>query len=233
MRFEQPLVEGTLLRRYKRFFVDVRLRDGQQITVHCDNPGSLLGCSEPGSRVLLSVHSGSERKFKHQLEIVFAGRTPVGIHNGRPNSVVAEAIHDGRLPELAGYASLKQEVPYGRASRVDLLLAGNGLRPCYVDVKNVTLADNGVAYFPDAVTDRGTRHLAQLTDMIREGKRAMVIFVAQRADVCRFKPADHIDQEFGQALRDAMARGVEAVCYRTKVTRKGIELDEKLPIELN
>jgi sugar fermentation stimulation protein A len=233
VRFAEPLIEGTLLRRYKRFFADVRLRNGQQITAHCANPGSMLSCSEPGSRVLLSVHDGSERKFKHQLEIIYAGRTPVGIHPRRPNSVVAEAITLGRLPELAGYASLRQEVPYGRASRVDLLLAGNGLRPCYVDVKNVTLADGGVAYFPDAVSDLGTRHMIQLTDMVREGKRAMVIFVAQRGDVSRFKPADHIDQEFGQALRDAVARGVEALCYRTKVTRKGIELDTKLPIELN
>ncbi len=232
MRFEQPLVEGTLLRRYKRFLADVRLDNGDEVTAHCANPGSMQGCSEPGSKVLLSVSSDPARRFRHELEIIYAGRTPIGVHTGRPNAIVAEAVSSGRVPELAGYATLRREVVYGRNSRVDLLLEGNGLRPCYVEIKNVTLADGQVAMFPDAVTERGTRHMLELTDMVREGNRAMVIFLAQRPDVESFRPADHIDPEFGQVLRDAAARGVEALCYRAKVTRKGIELETRLTVDL-
>ncbi|MFC1612002.1 DNA/RNA nuclease SfsA, partial [Myxococcota bacterium] len=131
------------------------------------------------------------------------------------------------------YATLRREVRYSRDSRIDLLLEGNGLRSCYVEVKNVTLAQESVAYFPDAITERGIKHMADLTDIVREGNRAMVLFLAQRADVERFKPADHIDPDFGQALRDAVARGVEPICYRAKVTRKGIELETRLPVDLD
>jgi sugar fermentation stimulation protein A len=233
VRFEQTLIEGTLLRRYKRFLADVKLASGEEVTVHCANPGSMMSCSDPGSKVLVSLHDDPRRKLKHQLEIIYVGRTPVGIHTGRPNAVVAEAITMGRISELAGYATLRREVRFGRDSRVDLLLEGNGLRSCYVEVKNVTLARDGVAYFPDAVTARGTKHMAELTDIVREGHRAMVLFLAQRADVERFRPADEIDSEFGQALRDAIARGVEPVCYRSKITRRGIELDVQLPVELD
>lgn len=233
MRFEQPLVEGTLLRRYKRFLADVRLENGDEVTAHCANTGSMQGCSEPGSKVLLSISDDPTRRFRHELEIIYSGRTPIGVHTGRPNAVVAEAVSSGRVPELAGYATLRREVTYGRNSRVDLLLEGNGLRPCFVEIKNVTLADGAVAMFPDAVTERGTRHVLELTDMVREGNRAMVLFVAQRPDVERFRPADHIDPEFGQVLRDATARGVEALCYRAKVTRRGIELETRLTVDLS
>ncbi|MEE8409956.1 MAG: DNA/RNA nuclease SfsA [Myxococcota bacterium] len=233
MRFDQPLIEGTLLKRYKRFLADVRLNNGSKITAHCANPGSMMGCSEPGSKVLLSVHDDPRRKFMHQLEIIYAGRTPVGVHTGRPNAVVAEAIEAGKVSELAGYATLRREVQVGRNCRIDLLLKGNGLRPCYVEVKNVTLAQDGVAYFPDAVTTRGVKHMVELTDLVREGNRAMVIFLAQRADVNQFRLADHIDPDFGQALRDAAARGVEVICYRAKVTRRGIALDTLLEVDLS
>ncbi len=232
MRFDEPLIEGTLLRRHKRFLADVRLASGEEVTAHCANPGSMAGCSDPGSKVLLSLSEDPRRRFKHQLEIIFAGRTPVGVHTGRPNAVVAEAIEQAMIPELAGYATMRREVPYGRDSRIDLLLEGNALRRCFVEVKNVTMAEGDIAYFPDAVTERGTRHMTELTDIVREGNRAMVIFLVQRGDVTRFRPADHIDPEFGQAFRDAVARGVEAACYRAKISRRSIELDQRLPIEL-
>ncbi|MBI5507417.1 MAG: DNA/RNA nuclease SfsA [Deltaproteobacteria bacterium] len=233
MRFERPLLEGTLVRRYKRFLADVKLDNGTEVTVHCANPGSMMGCSEPGSKVLVSVASDPRRKFKHQLEIIYAGRIPVGIHTGRPNSVVAEGIGKGVVPELAGYATMRREVLYGRDRRVDLLLEGNGLRSCFVEVRGVSMASGDVAMFPDAMTDNGVGEMAELVDIVREGNRAMVFFLAQRADVQRFKIADAIDTEFGQALRDAIARGVEVVCYRAKVTKRGIELDRQLPVDLN
>jgi sugar fermentation stimulation protein A len=232
MRFEQPLIEGTLLRRHKRFLADVKLNNGDEITVHCANPGSMMGCSEPGSKVLISQTVDPRRKFKHQLEIIYAGRTPVGIHTGRPVTVVGEAIMEARIPELAGYAQLRRDAKYGRDNRIDLLLEGNGLRNCYIEVINVTLADDNVAYYPDVVMPEGPAHLDELTDLVREGNRAMLFFVAQRADVTKFRPADHLDPEFSQALRDAIARGVEPMCWRSRVTRKGIELDEQMLIEL-
>jgi len=232
MRFEQKLIEGTLVRRYKRFLADVRLADGAEITVHCANPGSMQTCSDPGSKVLLSTTENPSRRFKHQLEIVYAGRTPVGVHTGRPNLIVAESIAAAKIPEISGYATLKREIAYGLNSRIDILLEGNGLRPCYIEVKNVTLARDGIAYFPDAVTERGRKHMVELIDIVRRGHRAVVFFVAQRGDVQRFRPADDIDPEYAEAFRDAVARGVEPLCYRAKVARTGIDLEEKLPVDL-
>ena len=232
MRFEQPLLEGTLIRRYKRFLADVKLRNGDEITAHCANPGSMMGCSEPGSKVLISVHEDPRRRFKHQVEIVYAGRTPVGVHTGRPTAVLIEAIMHGKISELAGYATLRREVSVPRESHIDVVLEGNGLRPVYIRAENVTLAYEGVSYFPDAVSPRGIQHMSELTDIVREGSRAMIFLLAQRSDVEHLRPADHIDPEFGQAFRDGIARGVEAIGYRAKVTRKGIELDKKLPVDL-
>jgi sugar fermentation stimulation protein A len=232
MRFEQPLIEGTLVRRHKRFLADVRLGSGEEITVHCAHPGSMMGCSEPGSKVLLSANSDPRRRFKHQLEIIYSGRTPVGIHTGRPVTLVYEAIMAGKIGELAGYATMRRDARYGRDNKIDLLLEGNGLRPCYIEVANVTLGQDGTAYYPDSVITDGPAHMDELTDLVREGNRAMLFFVAQRSDVERFKPADHIDAELAQAMRDAFARGVEPVCYNAKVARKAIELDLRLPIEL-
>jgi sugar fermentation stimulation protein A len=233
VRFEQPLIEGTLVRRYKRFLADVKLTNGQEVTVHCANPGSMTGCSEPGSKVLVSMALDPRRKFKHQLEIIYAGRIPVGIHTGRPNAVVAEAIGKGLIPELAGYSTLRREVLFGRDRRIDILLAGNGLRSCYVDVKGVSLANDEVAMFPDVVTENGEEQMSELVDIVREGRRAMVFFLAQRADVARFKISDSADPEYSQAIRDAVARGVELVCYRAKVTRRGIEIDRQVPVDLS
>ncbi len=231
MRFDHPLIEATLLRR-NRFMADVKLRNGDEITVHCAHAGSMLGCSEPGSKVLVSELNDNRRKLKHQLEIVFAGRTPVGIHTGRTAAVVAEAIMAGKIPELAGYATIRRDGGTIQGTRFDMALEGNGLRTCYIHVKNVTMAENKVAYYPDVVSPTEGERLIELTDLVREGYRAMAILVAQRGDVESFRPADHIDPDFGQTFRDAVARGVEVLCFRADVTRKGIELADKLPVEL-
>lgn len=231
MRFDQTLIEGTLLRR-NRFVADVKLKTGDEISVHCANPGSMMGVSEPGSKVLMSVHEDPRRKFKHQLEIIFAGRTPVGIHSGRPSSLVAEGLLAGKIPEVMGYATMRRDIRTTKNTRIDFVLEGNGLRPCYIQVKSVTLAYENVAYYPDVISDADADHLSELTDLVREGNRAMVVFVAQRNDVQWFRPADHIDAEYGQAFRDAIARGVECLCFRSDVTKKGIDLDQKLTIDM-
>lgn len=231
MQFEQPLIEGTLVSR-ERFKALVKLRNGDEITAHCANRGSLAGCADPGSRVLLSPLEDPRRKFKHQLEIVYVGRTPVGIHTGRPTSLVAEALMQGQISEVAGYAKLRRESRNGRDSCIDFVLEGNGLRPCFVLVENVTMASDTVAYFPDSLYGRGMDHLAEMTNIVREGNRAMIVFIAARSDVEVLRPADHIDPDYGQAFRDTLARGVEAVCYRSKITRRGIELDLRLAIQV-
>jgi sugar fermentation stimulation protein A len=232
LRFDQPLLEGTLIRRHKRFLADVKLRTGEEITAHCANPGSLMGCAEPGNKVLISIHEDPRRRFKHQVEIMYAGRTAVGVHTGRRSAVVTEAIAHGKIGELAGYATLKREVKALRDSSIDMMLTGNGLRPCYITVRNVTLAYEGIGYYPDAIAAKGSQDCHVLTDLVREGNRAVIFLVVQRSDVECFRPADHIDPDFGLAFRDAVARGVEAMCYRAKVTRKGIELDKRLSVDL-
>lgn len=232
MRFEQPLLEGTIIRRQKRFLADVKLRTGDEVVAHCVNPTKLTGCAEPGNRVLVSVHDDPRRRYKYQIEIMYSGRTAVGVHAARPCHVVAEAIAAGKISTLMGYQTLRGDVKAPRDTRVDMLLEGKPARECYVVVKSVTMAYESIAYYPDAIVNKGPAHLNALTDLVRDGKRAVIIFLVQRSDVDMFRPADHIDQDYCVAFRDAVARGVEALCYRAKVTRKGIELDKQIPVDL-
>lgn len=232
MRFEEQLLEGVLVRRHKRFSAKVKLRSGDEIVAHCDNPGSLPGCSSPNTKVLLLKHNNERRRFPYQIEIMYAGRTAIGIHTGRPLAVLVEAISSGKVPELAGYASMRRDLKMSRERGVDLILEGNGLRTCYISVKNVTLAHEQIGYFPDATVEHGTRDMVALTDLVREGNRSVIVFLVQRADVETFRPADHIDPDFGLAFRDAAARGVEVLCHRGRVSRKGIDFDAALPVDL-
>lgn len=231
MLFSKPLVEGRLIRRYKRFLADIQLADGV-ITAACPNTGSLMGCCEPGSRVWLSESDNAARKYRHTWELVEVGDTMVGINTGLPNRLVAEAIESGVIAELAGYASMRREVAFGEeGSRVDLVLEGAGREPCYVEVKNVTAAANrGVALFPDCVSDRGARHLRELARLKRRGLRPVQLYCVQRGDVREVRPADAIDPVYGQTLREAMNAGVEVIAYRAKVTPGEIRLAEKIAV---
>ncbi|NOZ60212.1 MAG: DNA/RNA nuclease SfsA [Calditrichaeota bacterium] len=231
MKIEQELIPGTLIRRYKRFLADVRLESGEEITAHCPNSGSMLGCDEPGSLVLLSFHGTEKRKYAHTWEMVKVNHVWVGINTQLPNRIVAEAISDGQIRELAGYPELKREVRVGEHSRLDLLLS-NGADLCYVEIKNVTLMENNRALFPDAVTTRGRRHLWELAQLKAAGRRAVIFFLIQRADGEVFAPADNIDAEYGKALREAHRAGVEILPYRAKVTPAEITIDKKLRFEL-
>jgi sugar fermentation stimulation protein A len=230
MRFETPLVPGTLIRRYKRFLADVRLEDGSVITVLCPNTGSMRSCDLPGAPVLLSRHDSPTRRYPFTWEMIRVGRGWVGIHTGHPNGVVREAILAGRVPELTGYEEVRREVPFGREnSRIDLLLR-KGDRLCYVEVKNVTLAvGGGVAAFPDAVTQRGTKHLRELSGVARAGHRAVIFYFLGRADCRVVRPADEIDPEYGRTLRRALRAGVEPLAYRARVRPKGIRLADPVP----
>lgn len=233
MDFPNPLLPGTLERRYKRFLADVRLDDGRRVTAHCPNTGSMMGCCTPGARVWLSHREDPRRKLAYTWELVEADGTLVGIHTGRSNALVAEALEAGRLPSLAGADGVRREVAYGRErSRIDLLLTF-GQRDCYVEVKNVTAAvQGGVALFPDAVSTRGTRHLRELMAMVESGHRAALVFCVQRSDVHRVRPADEIDPEYGYELRRAAAAGVAVLALGARVSPRAIQLERPLPVEL-
>ena len=244
MKFSGPLVQGTLIRRYKRFLVDVELDSGELITAHTSNTGSMLGCQDPGNRVWLSRSDNPKRKYQHSWEIVQVntpqGFVPVGINTLLSNKLVHEAISSGAVEELQGYETIRTEVKYGNEnSRIDLLLEPfteeqGSMRlpqsPCYVEVKNVTLVKDGIAYFPDAVSKRGAKHLRELIEMVRNGARGVIFFCVQRGDATQVKPADHIDPEYGQWLRRAIGEGVEALAYEANVTPEEISLFKRLPV---
>lgn len=212
-----PLVAGRLVKRYKRFLADVTLDDGRLVTAHSANTGSMMGCAEPGSRVWLSASDNPKRKLAFTWELVEAEPgVVVGIHTGRANALVEEAIRAGRLPALSGATSIRREVRYGKNSRIDLLLDFDAAPPCHVEVKNVTLVRDGVALFPDAVTARGAKHLAEMTEVVRTGGRAAMVYCVQRGDGDALSPAQEIDPAYADALRDAMAAGVEAYALRGK-----------------
>lgn len=235
MKFETPLLQGRLIKRYKRFLADVQLDDGRLVTAHTPNTGSMRGCAEPGSRVWLRDTQDPKRKYVLSWELVEAdGKTLVGINTGLSNSLVREAIENGVLTELQGYARLRTEVRYGNEnSRIDLLLEGHHRRPdCYVEVKNVTLAEGSDALFPDAVSARGTKHLRELMGVVERGGRAALCFCVQRGDVHGLRPADAIDPLYGETLRLAHARGVELMAYRASPSTEEIHLMQPLPVRL-
>src|SRR5436190_12463007 len=232
MLFSHPLVEGRLIRRYKRFLADIQLEGAGVITAAVPNTGSMMGCCDAGNRVWLSESDSATRKYRHTWELVEVGRVMIGINTGRPNALVAEAIADGVIEELRGYTNVRREVAYGEeASRVDLVLEAPGRQPCYVEVKNVTAAaSRGVALFPDSVSVRGARHLRELMRLRTQGLRPVQLYCVQRGDVREVRPADGIDYEYGQTLREAIATGVEVMAYRARVTPEEIRLQERVPV---
>jgi len=239
--FDPPLIPGTLIRRYKRFLVDVRLQHGEQVVAHTPNTGSMTGCSDPGSRVFLSRSPNPGRKLPLTLEIVQTkGGVMVGVNTLLPNRLMHHALLQHAVPELAGYDAVRREVAVGPAatsgqraphSRLDLML-GRSPPLCYVEIKNVTLVLDGAAAFPDAVTTRGRRHLTELETLAQKGHRAVILFLVQRADCDSLRPADDIDPEYGAALRQAVCSGVEPLAYQAAVSPAGIGLWRAIPVEL-
>lgn len=233
MRFPAPLTEGRLSRRYKRFLADVELADGTIVTAHCANPGAMLGLVAPGARVLLSAAANPARKLAWSWELVEAdlpgGPQWVGIDTLRPNRLVAEAFRHGRLPPLARAASLRPEVRYARASRVDFLAeCPDG--PIHVEVKNChMMRQAGLAEFPDCVAARSARHMDDLADVVRGGGRALVIVVVQMR-AARFSVAGDIDPAFAAAFRRARAAGVETRAFACTVTPEEVAIAEEIPI---
>jgi sugar fermentation stimulation protein A len=230
MDFE-ALTRGVLIKRYKRFMADIRLEDGSVVTAHLPNTGSMKSTRAPGSPVALSYRPAPHRKLAWTLEMIQApGGAWVGVNTMYPNRIVAEAVASGRIGPLRGYSEIRREVSCGRASRIDLMLRDARKADCYVEVKNVTYREGRWALFPDAVTERGTRHLLELAQMVAEGKRAVIFFLVNRRDCQVMGPAHRIDPVYADTLWKTMERGVEALAYRTHVDLTGIRIDRKIAV---
>ncbi len=234
---DKPLLRGTLIRRYKRFLTDITLNTGELVTATCPNTGSMQGLLEPENPVWLSVSDSPTRKYKHTWEMVEAvnaggERARVGLNTGLPNKLVEEAIVAGRIPQLAGYGSLKREQKYGKNSRIDILLSDENRPTCYVEVKNVTLSRTaGLAEFPDAVTSRGAKHLVELADMVGQGHRAVMLYLVQRSDVKKFSLAHDIDPTYVATWTRATEAGVESIAMACAMGDDEISCDRAIEFE--
>lgn len=230
----EAALRARLIRRYKRFLADVRLDDGRELTVHCPNPGSMLGTQKPGSMVRCSTHDDPRRKLRHTLEMIRVGRSWVGLHAVKANAVFGTALDAHAYSPFAGYEKIQREVGTPEGSRFDFRLSEHPDRgeACWVEVKSVTLCSGRRARFPDAVTTRGRRHLEHLMARRAEGERAALVYVVQRGDADSVEPADEIDPAYGETLRKAAANGVEIHALGARVLADRIRLERVLPVRL-
>lgn len=234
MRFTPALEQGKLLRRYKRFLADVQLENGDEITIHCPNTGSMRNCLFPGEPVWFSTSANPKRKYAHTWELM---STPegglIGIHSGNANALVEEAIKQGIISELLGYDSLRREVKYGdENSRIDILLEAAQKTACYIEVKSCTLLEGKQGYFPDAVSLRGQKHLRELMQMASLGHRAVLLFVVQHTQIDSVAPAEHIDPEYAKLLKMAVLAGVEVLAYRCEISPTEIHLAQACTVRV-
>lgn len=232
MQFYPPLQSATLIRRYKRFLADVITPDGRELTLHCANTGAMTGCATPGDTVWYSTSDNLKRKYAHSWELC---QTQVGdwicVNTLRANQLVREAIEQQRIPELSGYSNLAAEVRYGSEnSRIDLLLQAQDRPNCYIEVKSVTLLQQGCGYFPDAVTLRGQKHLRELEAMAEQGQRTVLFFAVLHSGIETVAAAHHIDPRYAELLTQVQKNGVEVMCYGAELSAGGIHLAERLPL---
>lgn len=236
MKYEPSLRRGFLVRRYKRFLADVETTDEGRITIHCPNTGSMKNCAEPGDDVWFSTSDNPARKYAHTWELTRTRRGHyIGINTTRANELVKEAVMEQRIVELSGYQQLRSEVRYGQErSRIDLLLSDASWPDCYVEIKSVTLLEAplraGIGYFPDAVSVRGSKHLRELTEMVSRGYRGVLFYCVQHSGIRAVSPAAHIDPRYSEALADAMAKGVEVIAYKTRMSPHGLRIAARVPV---
>ena len=237
MQFENKLMSGVLVKRYKRFLADVRLLSGKQITIHCPNTGSMKNCQNPGSTIWFTASVNKNRKFPYTWQLIEVDKgVLVGVNTGLANKLVLESIQNKTVEKLHGYSKVRVEVPYGREnSRIDILLEGAGLQDCYIEVKNVSLGTlNGEGLFPDSVTVRGQKHLKELISVKESGARAVLFFCVQHSGVESVAPAHEIDPVYAELLMKAIKCGVEVMAYRSEVdlVSSTIWLDKDLPVKI-
>jgi sugar fermentation stimulation protein A len=230
MLFPSPLARGVLVSRYKRFFADVVLDDGTEVTAHCPNPGAMLGLNTPGLRAWVSRSDDPKRKLPWTLELVEADGGLVGINTMHPNRLVAEALAADHFPELTGYATHRREVRYGENSRVDFLLEAPERPPCWLEVKNCHLRRSGtLAEFPDCVAARSLKHLRELTAMVTAGQRAVMLFVIQRTDCDAFSACHDLDPAYAKGLTEAASNGVEVLAYACEISPQAVRMAAPVP----
>lgn len=233
MRFQTPLVPARLVRRYNRFLADVTLEEsGQDVVVHCPNPGSMMGLSQPGLRVWVEPNDDPKKKLNFGWRLVELPEGHfAGIDTSVPNRVVKEALSGGQILELTEYKSVQPEVRYSKNSRIDFLLSQNGKPDAYLEVKNVHLMrEESLAEFPDCVTARGAKHLGDLSSMVGEGHRGIMLYLVQRTDCTQFSLARDLDPAYGRAFDEARRAGVEILCYGTRIDRQGVQIGEKIQV---
>ncbi len=229
MLFEPELIQGILIKRYKRFLADISLADGKKITAHCPNSGRMTGCADPGSVVFVSPASNPKRKLQYTWELTkLAKNNWIGVNTMRTNRIVEEALRNQKILELDSGLSLQREVNYGKNSRIDFLLTESNATKIYLEVKNVSLVENGTALFPDAVTKRGQKHLKELIGVVESGNRGVMFYLVNRQDAAVFQPADHIDPNYARLLRQAKKSGVEIFVYQTEADNHSISLGKSL-----
>lgn len=226
-----PLIFGKLIKRYKRFFADIKLKDNSIVTAHCVNTGSMLGCLEDGASVGISIANNPKRKLKYTLEIIKINKVWVGVNTSLTNRLAEEFIRENGIPEIGHILEMKREVKYGRQSRVDFLLSTTRNK-VYVEVKNVSMVFDGKASFPDAVTTRGVKHLNELIEVVQNGNRGVMLFICQREDAVYFEPAVAIDPFYAKTLNLAANAGVEIFVYKSMVSIKENKVYSKIPFNL-
>ncbi|MEW5288975.1 MULTISPECIES: DNA/RNA nuclease SfsA [Erwinia] len=232
MIFDPPLRPATLVLRYKRFLADVITPEGEKLTLHCANTGAMTGCATPGDTVWYSTSDSLTRKYPHSWELTETQQGEwICVNTLRANSLVKEALNQQIIPELSGYSQLRAEVKYGE-SRIDFLLQAEGRTNCYIEVKSVTLCQNGKGYFPDAVTVRGQKHLRELGRMAENDQRAVLFFAVLHSGIEDVTPARHIDAHYAELLAQAQRSGVEVLCYKAQLSPEGLSLKKALAVKL-
>ena len=230
MQFNPPLQSAILIKRYKRFLADVVTPDGRELTLHCPNTGAMTGCATPGDTVWYSTSDNPKRKYAHTWELTQTQRGAIiCVNTLRANILAKEAILAGNIVELSGYNTLKSEVKYGEEkSRIDIMLQAEERQNCYIEVKSVTLAENDSGYFPDAVTERGQKHLRELMSVAAAGDRAVILFAVLHSAIDRFSPAHHIDARYAQLLIEAQTNGVEILVYKAELSTEMMTLNKPI-----
>ena len=227
MKFKEKLLQGTLINRYKRFFVDIKYQN-ETITAHCPNSGSMMGLLNKGNSVWFSKASNPKRKLKYTLQIVIVDKKLVGINTQLTNKIVLEALNQKKIKNLVKFDHIKTEVKFSDKTRFDFFISNNK-KKCFLEVKNVTLVrSNKIAEFPDAITSRGTKHLKELINAKKKGYESYMLYLIQREDCKSFKIANDIDREYKTAFNEALKNGVKMLCYDCKLSDEEIKLNNQI-----
>ncbi len=232
MNFDNPLIPGVLIRRYKRFFVDIKVKD-KKITAHCPNTGSMMGLLNERNKVWISKSNNKERKLKYTLQVIEENGKKVGVNTHLTNKIVLEGLKDNFFKEFSKNSKIQTEKKFGESTRFDFLITEND-KKSFIEVKNVTLSrKNKLAEFPDSVTSRGSKHIRDLIMATKKGYYCYLLFIIQRDDCNKFKIAEDIDPEYAELLTTALKNKIKVLCYDCKFSTKGIKLNNQIKLQIN